>query len=124
MSNDRYIRTKKRQHDATDATRDTTLQTYQSARQAYDEANDTRDRTTFDERIGDAEERSTTLDEIIYGIRSTSDRVSGETWYAFYDRTRQLGMSELTRRQTGRRMTAYERIMARLSNPYSLPPTD
>jgi hypothetical protein len=105
-----------------DKSHDAILQPNQTVRQVYEEASSTRDMPLLDERIGDAEERSTPLDEIVYGIRSTSERMGAESWQAFYDRTEQLGIAELQRRQSGKRMTAYERMIARLNNPYATRP--
>jgi hypothetical protein len=53
----------------------------------------------FDERIMDVDEPSTELERIIYAIRISSDRVAGEDWQAFGERTRDLGIAELRRRK-------------------------
>jgi hypothetical protein len=56
----------------------------------------------FDQRVGDAPMLATELDRIINQIRLTSDRIAGESWEQFYERTYHLGQAELARRERQR----------------------
>jgi hypothetical protein len=68
----------------------------------------------FDERVGNVERftlktptqaMSSELARILYQIRTTSDRVGGESWEQFYDRTYSLALAEYARRLRQRRQT-------------------
>lgn len=59
----------------------------------------------FDQRLGsDDLNPASELDTLVRQIRSTSDRIAGESWEQFYDRTYYLGLAELARRKRRTRL--------------------
>lgn len=56
----------------------------------------------FDQRIGNVESPANELESILKQIRLTSDRIAGEDWTAYYERTLLLAQAEYTKRMRRR----------------------
>jgi hypothetical protein len=54
----------------------------------------------FDQRVGYHQE---SLSPTLYRIRTTSDRIAGESWSEYYDRTHDLALGSQARYRRSRR---------------------